>query len=58
MINQLTKLSIRARIIALILVSLGGMILICTSSLFHVKDQMMEGREKVRSIVEVGIGIV
>ena len=59
MINPLTKLSVRARIIALILVSLGGMILICISSLFHVKEQMIEGRqEKVRSLVDIGIGIV
>jgi methyl-accepting chemotaxis protein len=59
MIDQLTKLSVRARIIALILVSLGGMLLISTFSLLHIKALMMEGREeKVRSLVEVGIGIV
>jgi len=55
----LTRLKLSTRMQLLVCLTLVGLLVLCVTALFQLKSTMMEDRkEKVRNLVEVGIGII
>ncbi len=59
MINNLTQLPVRRRVLILVVVSLIGLLLISVLCLSQIKQRVIQGRqEKLQSLVTLGVGII
>ncbi len=57
--NTLINLRVATRMQILVALTLIGLLVLCFSALFELKDSMLEGRkQKTQNIVEVGMGIL
>src|SRR5574343_201209 len=57
--GTLARFKLSTRMQLLVGLTLGGLLVLCVTALFQLKGTMLEDRkEKVRNVVEVGIGII